>query len=93
MLEHGRSETALKGVGKLRIEGKAYEVKDGGEGTGLEEHYEEVTIDGLPCYRKFRDPGDVHIVVAGGTAGKFSAVMGGWGGSTAGSEPVTYPVE
>lgn len=72
---------------------QAYEVKDGGEGTGLEEHYEEVTIDGLPCYRKFRDPGDVHIVVAGGTAGKFSAVMGGWGGSTAGSEPVTYPVE
>ena len=28
LLEHG-SETALKGVGKLRIEGKAYEVKDG----------------------------------------------------------------
>jgi hypothetical protein len=28
LLEHG-SEAALKGVGKLRIEGKAYEVKDG----------------------------------------------------------------
>ena len=28
LLEHG-SETALKGVGKLRVEGKAYEVKDG----------------------------------------------------------------
>ena len=28
LIEHG-SETALKGVGKLRIEGKAYEVKDG----------------------------------------------------------------
>ena len=28
LLEHG-SETALKGVGKLIIEGKAYEVKDG----------------------------------------------------------------
>ena len=72
---------------------QAYEVKDGGEGTASEKHYEEVTIDGIPCYRKFRVPGDVHIVVAGGTAGKFSAVMGGWGGSTAGSEPVTYPVE
>ncbi|MBV72326.1 MAG: hypothetical protein CMH52_13460 [Myxococcales bacterium] len=28
ILVHG-SETALKGVGTLRIEGKAYEVKDG----------------------------------------------------------------
>ena len=28
LLEHG-SETALKGIGKLRIEGKAYEVNDG----------------------------------------------------------------
>ncbi len=28
LLEHG-SETALRGVGKLRIEGKAYEVKAG----------------------------------------------------------------
>ena len=28
LLEHG-SEAALKGVGKLRVEGKAYEVKDG----------------------------------------------------------------
>ena len=28
LLEHG-SETALKGVGKLRMEGRAYEVNDG----------------------------------------------------------------
>ena len=28
LLEHG-SEAALKGVGKLRVEGKAYEVQDG----------------------------------------------------------------
>jgi len=33
------------------------------------------------------------IVHAGGTAGLFSAIIGGWIGGTGGSEPVTREVE
>ena len=32
--------------------------------------YKEITIDGEPCYQKFRAPESIKIVVAGGTAGK-----------------------
>jgi hypothetical protein len=55
--------------------------------------YERVEIDGEPCYRKFRSPEAIHIVVAGGTAGKFSAVIGSWVTGPRGSQMVTYPVE
>ena len=37
---------------------------------------------------KFRDPRNLHIVVAGGEAGKFSAVMAGWASGPVGSMPV-----
>jgi hypothetical protein len=40
---------------------------------------------------KFR-PGGLLIVHAGGTAGLFSAIIGGWVGGAAGSEPVTREV-
>jgi hypothetical protein len=40
---------------------------------------------------KFR-PGGLLIVHAGGTAGKFSAIIGGWASGAAGSQPVTREV-
>jgi len=41
---------------------------------------------------KFR-PGGLQIVHAGGDAGLFSAVLGGWAGGPKGSAPVTRPIE
>ncbi|MBI3679978.1 MAG: TlpA family protein disulfide reductase [Acidobacteria bacterium] len=71
----------------------AYEEEDGGEGTQPRSTYEEVTIGGERNYRKFRAPESIHIVVAGGTAGKFSAVIGSWATGPRGSQVVTYPIE
>ena len=65
---------------------------EGTEGTKLQAQYEEVLIDGNPHYRKFADPSQIRIIVAGGTAGKFSAVFGGWLSGAKGSQPVTYPI-
>ncbi len=67
--------------------------EDEGEGTKHRQHYEQITIDGEPCYRKFRNPEAIQIAVAGGQAGKFSAVLGGWGRPVFGSEMVTYPIQ
>jgi peroxiredoxin len=69
----------------------AYE-HEGTEGTQLRDRYEEVAIDGEPHYRKFTDPSQILLVVAGGTAGKFSGVLGGWLSGPQGSQIVTYPV-
>jgi hypothetical protein len=69
----------------------AYE-HEGTEGTQARGHYEEIVIDGQPHYRKFSDPSQIVIVVAGGTAGKFSGVLGGWLSGPRGSQIVTYPV-
>ena len=66
---------------------------EGTEGTQARDSYEEVLIDGEPHYRKFTDPSQIRIIVAGGTAGKFSAVMGGWLAGAEGSQTVTYPVK
>jgi hypothetical protein len=63
-----------------------------GEGTQLIARYQEVTVDGERCYRKFRSPESLSVVVAGGTAGKFSAVIGSWVTGPAGSRMVTYPI-
>ncbi|MEZ5340257.1 MAG: hypothetical protein R2706_02070 [Acidimicrobiales bacterium] len=40
---------------------------------------------------KFRD-GGLQIVHAGGNAGLFSSILGGWVGGATGSEPVTVPI-
>lgn len=71
---------------------RAYRDADTGEGTQQAGSYTEVIIDGEPCYRKFTTPASIHIVVAGGTAGKFSAVIGGWSAGPRGSQMVTYGV-
>jgi thiol-disulfide isomerase/thioredoxin len=72
---------------------RAYDEDDGGEGTQMRGSYAEVMIGGERCYRKFRAPESIHVVVAGGTAGKFSAVIGSWSTGPRGSQMVTYPVE
>lgn len=71
---------------------RAYEEDDGGEGTQARATYEEIQIFGEPCYRKFRSPDAIQIVVAGGTAGKFSAVIGSWATGPRGSQMVSYPI-
>lgn len=63
-----------------------------GEGAQLVSLYREITIDGERCYQKFRSPEALTIVVAGGTAGKFSAVVGSWSTGERGSQMVTYPI-
>ena len=63
-----------------------------GEGTQFVSQYREITIDGERCYQKFRSPDSLMIVVAGGTAGKFSAVIGSWSTGERGSQVVTYPI-
>jgi peroxiredoxin len=65
---------------------------EGTEGTQGRHDYVEVLIDGEPHYRKFDDPSQIRIVVAGGRAGKFSAVLGGWLAGPKGSQSVTYPI-
>jgi hypothetical protein len=42
---------------------------------------------------KFPSPEEILIVVAGGTAGRFSAVVPGWMGGEIGSRPVTRPID
>lgn len=65
---------------------------DGSEGSQLTKMYQQVTIDGEECYRKFAAPEQIRIVVTGGTAGKFSAVVGSWAAGPRGSQVVTYPI-
>lgn len=62
------------------------------EGKQMRGMYKEINIDGEPCYQKFSTPEAIRIIVAGGTAGKFSAVLGSWSTGPRGSQAVTYPV-
>jgi peroxiredoxin len=71
---------------------KEYE-SDGGEGTQFTQLYERATINGEECYRKFARPDQIKIVVAGGTAGKFSAVIGSWATGPRGSQMASYPID
>jgi hypothetical protein len=52
---------------------------------GLPSQYAGMTLP------KFR-PGGLLIAHAGGDAGMFSAIIGGWIGGPMGSEPVTRPI-
>jgi len=71
---------------------RCYREEEPGEGMQQRPLYKEITIDGEPCYQKFRAPESIKIVVAGGTAGKFSAVLGSWSTGARGSQMVTYPI-
>jgi peroxiredoxin len=63
-----------------------------GEGTQYVRLYKQAVIDNEPCYLKFQDPAAIKIIVAGGAAGKFSAVISSWAAGPRGSQMVTYPV-
>ena len=69
-----------------------YSKEERAEGTQLAANYKEITVRGEKCYQKFRSPESISIFVAGGTAGKFSAVIGSWSTGPAGSQMVTYPI-
>jgi peroxiredoxin len=69
-----------------------YSKEERAEGTQLAANYKEITIRGEKCYQKFRSPESISIFVTGGTAGKFSAVIGSWSTGPAGSQMVTYPI-
>ena len=71
---------------------RAYEGAPDVEGSQMVTKFQEILIDGDRCYQKFRSPESIRIIVAGGTAGKFSAVIGGWVAGPRGSEMVTYPI-
>ena len=71
---------------------RCYTDDDPGEGSPARSTYKEIMIDGEPCYQKFLAPESIRIIVAGGTAGKFSAMLQGWASGPRGSQMVTYPV-
>src|SRR3989475_668306 len=64
---------------------------DHGEGTNLRYGKTPPALDEL--IPKFPSPDEIHVVVAGGTAGRVSAAIPGWLGTKNGSRPVTRPVE
>lgn len=66
---------------------------DGGDGTQQIASYEECLIRGVRCYRKFRGPEALQVVVAGGPAGKHSAVLGSWQAGPLGSRMVCRPLD
>ena len=69
-----------------------YSKEERAEGTQLAANYKEITVRGEKCYQKFRSPESISIFVAGGTAGKFSAIVGSWSTGPVGSQMVTYPI-
>jgi len=64
---------------------------DHGEGTNLRYGKREPSPDDL--VPKFPSVEEIHVVVAGGTAGRFSMAIPGWLGTKNGSRPVTREVD
>jgi hypothetical protein len=64
---------------------------DHGEGTNLRFSRTPPEPDAL--VPKFPSPEEIHVVVAGGTAGRFSVAIPGWLGTKNGSRPVTRPID
>jgi len=62
-----------------------------GEGTNL--RYGKTPPAPEALISKFPSVEEIHIVVAGGTAGRFSMAIPGWLGTKNGSRPVTRPIE
>ena len=71
---------------------RVYEGAADAEGSQMAPKYKEILVNGERCYQKFRSAESIRILVAGGTAGKFSAVIGSWVAGPRGSEMVTYPI-
>lgn len=64
---------------------------DHGEGTNL--RYARTPPTPEAMISKFPSPEEIHILVAGGTAGRFSVAIPGWLGTRNGSSPITRPIE
>jgi hypothetical protein len=62
-----------------------------GEGTNLRFSRTPPAADEM--VPKFASPEEIHVVVAGGTAGRFSVAIPGWLGTRNGSRPVTRAIE
>ncbi len=64
---------------------------DNGEGTNLRfaKGHEPAPDELIP---KFPSAEELHVVVAGGTAGRFSMAVAGWLGTKNGSAPITVPI-
>jgi hypothetical protein len=62
-----------------------------GEGTNLRFARQPPAPDAM--ISKFPSPEEIHIVVAGGTAGRFSVAIPGWLGTRNGSRPLTRAIE
>ncbi|HKA55428.1 MAG TPA: hypothetical protein VKJ47_17390 [Candidatus Binatia bacterium] len=69
--------------------------KGGGEGFGanLLRAAEKGGFVADGCVRKFRSPDSLLLVVAGGTAGRFSVAIPGWVADDLGSTPVTKRIQ
>ena len=65
--------------------------EDNGEGTNLRFARGGEPAPGEPI-PKFPSPDALHVVVAGGTAGRFSMAIPGWLGTKNGSRPVTVAI-
>lgn len=70
---------------RLQVEGKEFVRGAGGIAEGMPEAFADHTLP------KFREGGLI-ITYAGGGAGLFSAIIGGWAGGAMGSTPVTKEV-
>jgi hypothetical protein len=65
--------------------------EDNGEGTNLR-FAKDRKPDPEELIPKFPSAEEIHVVVAGGTAGRFSMAVAGWLGTRNGSSPITVPV-
>ncbi len=68
-------------------------VPDDGHGEGTNLRFGRTPPPTTTLVPKFRSPDEVHVVVAGGTAGRFSMAIPGWLGTKNGSQPVTRRIE
>ena len=66
---------------------------DHGEGTNLRYGKSETRREEGAMIPKFASTEEIHVIVAGGTAGRFSVAIPGWLGTRNGSRPVTRAVE
>ena len=71
---------------RLQIPGDELVRGAGGIAEGIPAHLKDATLP------KFR-PGGILLVHAGGGAGLFSAIIGGWANGDVGSQPVTKEVQ
>ena len=62
-----------------------------GEGTNI--RFGRTPPQSADLISKFPSPEEIHVVVAGGTAGRFSVAIPGWLGTKNGSRPVTRIIE